>query len=250
MKTTLIFLFACLLAFGFKPVNGQDLIQITPDIQLLKISDGFYIHQSYTNSEQYGRFSSNGLLVIKNGKALMIDTPVTNEETKTISDFLKDSLGVKLTTFIGGHSHSDCIGGMGYLNNRGVRTILNSKTKQICIEQHLPLPVETFDNELKLKFENIDVECRYFGGGHSVDNIVVYFPGQQILFGGCLIKTMQSRNLGNTADAVISEWDNTVQKVIDAYPDCKLVVPGHGNYGSSKLLTHTIDLVKAHKVQH
>jgi metallo-beta-lactamase class B len=64
-----------------------------------------------------------------------------------------------------------------------------------------------------------------------------------ILFGGCLIKSIDSNGLGNLSDAVVADWDKTIEKVMKKYPVIKTVIPGHGNFGGPELLTHTIELV-------
>jgi metallo-beta-lactamase class B len=218
-------------------------IRINDDIELIQLADGFYMHQTFGNSLDFGRFSSNGLLVIKNGKAFMIDTPVSNETTAKIAEYLKDSMNVQIQLFTGGHFHVDCIGGMEYLKNAGVKTFLNCRTEKKCKELKLPLPDTTFDEKYLFNFEGIPVECRFVGGGHSADNITVYFPDQKILFGGCFVKSSNSTNLGNLQDAVTGEWKASIQKVIDLYPSVHTVIPGHGDFGGIELLYHTIDLV-------
>lgn len=44
-----------------------------------------------------------------------------------------------------------------------------------------------------------------------------------------------------------SEWPLSIQKVINRYPDVKLVVPGHGKVGDISLLTHTQKLALSAK---
>jgi metallo-beta-lactamase class B len=202
-------------------------IRVNDDIELIQLADGFYMHQTFVNSTEFGRFSSNGLLVIKNGKAFMIDTPVTNETTAKIATYLKDSMDAQIQLFTGGHFHVDCIGGMEYLKNAGVKTFLNCRTEKKCRELNLPLPDTTFNENYLFNFEGIPVECRFVGGGHSADNITVYFPDQKILFGGCFVKSANSTNLGNLQDAVVGEWKASIQKIIDLYPSVKIVIPGH-----------------------
>jgi metallo-beta-lactamase class B len=201
------------------------------------------MHQTMVNTPEFGRFSSNGLLVIKNGKAFMIDTPVTNETTAKIATYLKDSMNVEIQLFTGGHFHVDCIGGMEYLKTADVKTFLNKRTKIKCIENKLPLPDTTFDESYFFNFEGIPVECRFVGGGHTADNIIAYFPDQKILFGGCLVKSANSPNLGNLKDAVVGEWKATIQQIINLFPSVKFVIPGHGDLGGIELLYHTIELV-------
>jgi metallo-beta-lactamase class B len=245
--TRIVLILACLIPFMTMAFSPDQNIRINDDIELIKISDGFYMHQTLVNSHEFGRFASNGLLVIKNGRAFMIDTPVTNETTAKIAKYLKDSMDVEIKLFTGGHFHVDCIGGMEFLKSSGVKTFLNKRTMNKCIEKNLPLPDTTFVENYFLNFEGIPVECRFVGGGHSADNIIVYFPDQKILFGGCLVKSVGSPNLGNLQDAVVGEWKTTIQRIIDLYPSTKFVIPGHGDYGGIELLYHTIELVDSYQ---
>lgn len=64
------------------------------------------------------------------------------------------------------------------------------------------------------------------------------------MFGGCLIKELEASK-GFLGDANVKEWSNTVEKVKMEYPNVKIVVPGHGEYGDKKLLDYTIKLFEA-----
>lgn len=224
-----------------KAYTQQDTITLSPDIQLIKLSDNVFIHKSYTNAS-FGRFSSNGLIILKNGKALMIDTPMTNDDTERIYSHLTKHYKSTIEVLIGCHSHNDCIGGMPFLQSKGVKTISGSLTKKKCLEQNLSIPEITFEDSYLGEFEGIKYECAYFGGGHTEDNIVVYFPTQKILFGGCLIKSLNSTNMGNISEATPQTWATTVSKAKERFHDAEIVVPGHGNYGGIQLLDFTIEL--------
>ena len=63
------------------------------------------------------------------------------------------------------------------------------------------------------------------------------------MFGGCLIKELDATK-GYLGDANVAAWSNTVEKVKNAYPNVKIIIPGHGNYGDKKLLDYTINLFK------
>jgi hypothetical protein len=52
----------------------DNLINVDGDLQLLRLEDSVYVHITWHRLEQVGRFPSNGLIMIKNGQALMIDT--------------------------------------------------------------------------------------------------------------------------------------------------------------------------------
>lgn len=222
-------------------------VSINPDIKLIKIDNSFYIHKTFFNFPGFGRYPSNGLIFIKNGKALLIDTPVTNSQTEMLYDYLKSSMQSTITQVVIGHSHGDCMGGISFLHEKSVDSICSEKTKQICISRKLPIPKKAFSDILEFEFEGEKIICRYFGSGHTVDNIVVYFPNSNILFGGCLIKSMASKDLGNIKESIIQDWDQTVMKIKEEYPEIKVVIPGHGEFGDINLLDHTIELVKQYK---
>ncbi|MCK0206070.1 MBL fold metallo-hydrolase [Ornithobacterium rhinotracheale] len=64
----------------------------------------------------------------------------------------------------------------------------------------------------------------------------MYFPKDQVLFGGCLVKELGAGK-GNLSDAFPKEWSATIQKVKHAYPEAKIVVPGHGKIGTKRYWT-------------
>lgn len=225
--------------------SGQqhDTIKINRDIQLIHLKDSFFLHVTTDYIEGFGMVSSNGLLVIRNGNALMIDTPMDEIKTAAILDYLRDSMHTNVTVFIPGHWHNDCIGGLAELHRRNVFSIANEMTRAECIKRNLEVPKASFSKYLTWSFCGIPLECRYAGAGHSLDNIVVYIPEQKILFGGCLIKSAGSTTIGNIADADVQAWPKTLKKVQKKYPDAEIIIPGHGSVGSLELIEHTIGVV-------
>jgi metallo-beta-lactamase class B len=245
-KGILLFLLGLmgLVSMYAQPVNT---IEIDSDIQMIPIRDSVYVHVTWHNDEDYGRFSSNGLIVVKNGKALMIDTPMDNDKTERLTRYLKDSMSVDLTQLIIGHFHDDCLGGLGYLQSIGIESIANLLTQDKCREIGLPIPSTAFTDSLIFDFNGLQMDCRYLGAGHSFDNITVWLPDSKILFGGCLVKSMDSKGLGNLSDAVVADWDLTIERLMRKYPRVTTVVPGHGNPGGAELLHHTLELVQKEK---
>jgi metallo-beta-lactamase class B len=88
------------------------------------------------------------------------------------------------------------------------------------------------------------VIIKFFGEGHTRDNVVGYFPSEKILFGGCLIKEVGARK-GYLGDANVADWSGTVRKIKKHYPSVNIVVPGHGAFGNKRLLDYTIRLFKS-----
>jgi metallo-beta-lactamase class B len=58
-----------------------------------------------------------------------------------------------------------------------------------------------------------------------------------------MIKSLDSKDAGYTADADTQKWPRSVEKLLNIYKDAKIVVPGHGNYGDTGLIKHTIEVL-------
>jgi glyoxylase-like metal-dependent hydrolase (beta-lactamase superfamily II) len=83
----------------------------------------------------------------------------------------------------------------------------------------------------------------YPGEGHTRDNIVVWFPARRVLFGGCVVKSIEAGGLGNVNDANLESWPATIGKVMARYPNAKYVIPGHQRWSGRDALRHTLALL-------
>ena len=85
-------------------------------------------------------------------------------------------------------------------------------------------------------------EVYYPGEGHTIDNIVVWFSKEKILYGGCLIKGAEAENLGYLGDAHVSEYETTLKKVQKKCPDPKFIIVSHHDWNNKNSLRHSIKL--------
>ena len=83
------------------------------------------------------------------------------------------------------------------------------------------------------------VELFYPGAAHSTDNLVVYVPSANVLYGGCAVHELSSTSAGNVADADLAEWPTSVERIQKHYPEAEVVIPGHGLPGGLDLLQHS-----------
>jgi metallo-beta-lactamase class B len=217
-------------------------IKVSDDIVLVKLSDRAYVHISQAEIPPFGRVSSNGLVFINGKEAFLFDTPVTEEETRTLLDWIRHSLQVDVAGFIPNHWHIDCMGGLAYLQQQHIPTWANQVTIDSAQVKGLPVPEHGFTDSLQLKLGDKAIECYYLGPAHTTDNIVVWIPSEKILFAGCMVKSLNSRTLGNTADGDLKAYPVTIKKVMDKFPETRIVIPGHGPFGGPELLRHTLEL--------
>ncbi len=226
-------------------LNAQNtVIEINPNLRLIRISDHAFIHESFSQSETYGRLSSNGMVLIENGSAFLFDTPMVDSVTRQLLSYLRDSMKLDIAGFLTNDWHGDSMGGLQSIHNAGIPSYAHEMTRSIAKEKGLPVPKNGFNDSTTIKFGSTEIVCRYHGPAHTMDNIVVWIPKEMILFADCMVKEMKSRDLGFTDDGDLKEYPKTLKKVRDAYPHVAVVIPGHGKSGGIELIDHTIGLTK------
>jgi metallo-beta-lactamase class B len=244
MNRVLFLLFFTLIQLSGICQNVNESLRITKDLELVKISDNAYIHVSYADVPGYGRVSANGLIFINNHNAFLFDTPWTDSLTEALVIYMKDKLDLKISGFIPNHWHSDCMGGLNYLQSQKIVTYANQRTIDIARSKSLPVPKHGFKDSIRLYLDKKIIDCYFLGAAHSQDNIVVWIPSEKILFPGCIVKSLSSTDLGNIADGDLIAYPGTIDKVIRKFRNAKIVIPGHGQSGGLDLLKHTRDLLR------
>ncbi len=263
----LVFLF-CLLIDS--TVLGADELKkafhLSEELQVEKISeDTFLVTHSFP-------WPANSLLVrYPNKYIIWIDTPYTNSATELIWVWIKSKNWKEEIIEINTGFHSDNLGGNGFLHNKsvdiyGTDLIVQmlddrSENTRSKILKWLKKPklkkyydahstaryyppnkiIKVKPNEGVYLLDGL-LEVFYPGSSHSIDNLIIYFPDKKLLFGGCAVKSIQSKNLGFVGDAVMSEWPKSLNNVLNRYKDALLIVPGHGEVGGPELIKHTLSL--------
>lgn len=229
-----------LILFALLTISCVMANELVPELKINKISEGVYLHKSFHKTESFGVVSSNGLIVIDKNKAFILDTPWSTKDTKKLVNWIKQN-GYEPTGSLSTHSHEDRTAGIRWLNDHFIPTYASKLTNELLKKQGKALAKNTFTFP-QYQLNNNIMEVFYPGGGHTIDNVVVWLPKSNILFGGCFIKNLHSIDLGYTGEALIEQWAISVDKVLSKYPQAKTVIPGHGKSGDIRLLTHTKQL--------
>jgi metallo-beta-lactamase class B len=208
-----------------------------------KLSEHVYRHISYLDTDDYGKVACNGMLIIHKNKAVIFDTPTDNPSTTELITYIKNSLKSEIRALIPGHFHEDCVGGIQVFEEYNIPIYISEKTAKLLKKSGQPAlqRTHTFNKQLSIRIGGKTVYANYFGEGHTADNIVGYFPEDQAIFGGCLVKHVGASK-GYLGDANTAEWAETVRKVKSEYPKAEIVIPGHGKWGGTELFDYTIDL--------
>ena len=221
-----------LLLLGFTPfIQAQKVL-------LKQLSENTFVHTSYLQTDDYGHVPCNGLVVRNGQQALIFDTPTDDQSAKELIRLVQDSLLCKIMTVVPTHFHSDCLGGLKAFHEAGIPSIANELTLELAKNSGVEIPKNGFRDSLILEIGRGKVVIKFLGQGHTRDNVVGYFPSEDVLFGGCLMKELGASK-GYLGDANVDEWSATVEKVKKEFPRVKRVVPGHGEAGDSSLLDYT-----------
>ncbi|MBN8682728.1 MAG: subclass B1 metallo-beta-lactamase [Chitinophagales bacterium] len=219
-----------------KMLNSEALI-------ITQVSENSFIHTTYLQTNDFGKVPCNGLIVRNSGEAIVFDTPSNDKDSEALMQWIKTTLNCKIVGIIPTHFHHDCLGGLKAFEQNNIPSYANVQTLELAKANNYTAPQNGFRDSLVLRVGVEKVTVKYFGEGHTKDNVVGYFPGENVMFGGCLVKTMNASK-GYLGDANVAAWSETVEKVKRAYPDVKVVVPGHGDHGGKQLLDYTIQLFK------
>tara|TARA_R100000656_G_scaffold41444_1_gene34581 strand:- start:88 stop:807 length:720 start_codon:yes stop_codon:yes gene_type:complete len=205
-----------------------------PELEIQKIDDGVYLYTAYEKIKGWGLVGSNGLVVVDNKDAYLIDTPISATDTEKLVQWI-DAQGFTAIASISTHFHSDSTGGIAFLNSKSIPTYVSKLTNKLLKNKGEAQATHSF-SENPFWLLNKKIEVFYPGAGHTSDNVVVWLAEQKILFGGCFVKP---EGLGNLGDAVIADWPASAEKLIARYGTANIVVPGHGEIGDASLLEKT-----------
>lgn len=249
IRTSLILLFSLLLFNCKAQKNGRfkpKVVYKSDDLVITQISKNSFEHISYLQTQDFGNVPCNGLIVSNSNETIIFDTPTNDKSSEELIRWLRDTLHYKINAVIPTHFHDDCLGGLKAFQKYNIPSYAYFKTIAFARDHNFAIPQNSFNDSLILKVGNETIIAKFFGEGHTRDNVVGYFPSEHIMFGGCLIKELEA-NKGYLGDANVDAWSDTVEKVKQEFPDVKIVIPGHGEYGNKKLLDYTINLFKTRK---
>jgi metallo-beta-lactamase class B len=250
MKPSLYTFLLTLLSFAFVNCkNSPDGISLPKEVYrseaivVTRISENAYVHTSYLQTNDFGLVPCNGLVVTGGKEAYVFDTPTDDPGSEELIQWIQSKLKLEIKGVLPTHFHNDCLGGLQLFEDRGIPSYASYHTIRLAEENNYALPQNGFSDSLMLNIGEHTILAKYFGEGHTRDNVVVYFPSEDVLFGGCLIKEMGAQK-GFLGDANVNSWSNTVEAVKNRFPAAKIVVPGHGAFGNRDLLDYTINLFK------
>ncbi|WP_462254049.1 subclass B1 metallo-beta-lactamase [Ekhidna sp.] len=234
-------LIACLAFFSGFNQQVSEIMYESENLIIEQITEDVFVHISYLKTDDYGKVKCNGAIFKSENEVIVLDTPTDDSTSLELIKWIEESLKSKVRAVVPTHAHHDCHGGISAFAKKGIASYANSQTITAAKADSVFLNSIPFDSLINLSFGQEKAIISFQGRGHTRENVVAFYPKANALFGGCLVKAIGAGK-GYLGDADTVAWSNTIRLIKSSFPNLKIVIPGHGKTGDSKLLDYTATL--------
>ncbi|MCL6265733.1 subclass B1 metallo-beta-lactamase [Flagellimonas myxillae] len=238
MKFKFLYLFLLIFCIASCKLAKNEVVYKTDNLEIHQLTSGTYVHVSFLQTESFGKVGCNGLLYRNGNDVLIFDTPISDEVSQELLAWIASEWGANVVGVVPTHAHEDCLAGLNTFHESGINSYANQRTQQLAREKGFPIPLNGFQDKMEIEVGNQQVLITFIGEGHTEDNIVGYIPEEQVLFGGCLLKSLGAGK-GYIEEANLGEWPHSIEKIKKEFSTLQFVVPGHGKPGGKELLDFT-----------
>ena len=221
--------------FGQTPKPGLVISHLTGD---------FYVFTTYSIYKGT-RIGANAMYLVTNEGAVLFDSPWDKTQFQPLLDSIWARHQAKVVLCLATHFHEDRTGGLEYYRQQGIKTFTTQRTDGLSKERGMKRAEFLVAKDTVFNVGGYSFKTLYPGPGHAPDNIVVWFEKERILYGGCLIKSAEDRDLGNLSDANVKEYAKSIKKVEQECKYPRFVITGHGDYSNTGSLEHTLKMAEA-----
>ncbi len=237
ISITFIFLFSLTFAFGQTVSN---------ELTITHLKGDFYVFTTY---KIFGtkKQDANGMYMVTDSGVVIFDSPWDTCPFQPLLDSIKKRHHKNVIINIATHSHEDRTSGLAYYRTHGIKTFTTVQTDEISKENGRPRAEFLMQKDTAFHIGQYTFQTYYAGPGHTKDNIVIWFDKEKILYGGCLVKSIDAADLEYIGEANIPEWSKTIKKVQAKFEKPAFIITGHHSWKSSSALEHTLKLIKQHE---
>lgn len=240
MKNSNKYFFVLLGLFFSSAISSQ---QNKLGLSITHLTGNFYVCVSYKILNG-SPFPSNSMYLVTEKGVVLFDTPWDNSDFQPLLDSISNRHHKKVILCIATHFHDDKSAGLSYYASKGIKTYSSALTRELCKDYNDKKASFVFANDTAFNIGSYRLETYYPGEGHTKDNIVIWFEKEKILYGGCFIKSTDTNDIGNIADANVKAWPQSVKNTMHTFPDAKYIIPGHLSWASNKSLEHTLEILE------
>jgi len=239
MNRTILFI----LIFVFNPgsIFGQP---AGSKLEISRLTGDFYIYTTY-NYYKGERIPANGMYLVTDKGVVLFDSPWDTTQFQPLLDSIKTRHNKKVVLCFASHFHEDRTAGLEYYKQQGIKTYTTRQTDELSKKRGMKRAEFLMDKDTTFSVGQYSFQIYYPGHGHAPDNIVIWFEKEKVLYGGCLIKSVEDDNLGNLGDASVTAYAATLKNVQQKCKAPKHIITGHSDWTSTQSLKHTLKMALA-----
>jgi len=224
------------LIFSMTNIFGQ---AENPKLKISHLTGDFYIYTTYNNYQET-QVPANGMYLVTDNGVVMLDTPWDTTQFQPLLDSIKLKHNKSVVMCFATHWHSDKTAGLEYYRQLGIKTYTTALTDELSKKNNKKRAEFLMTKDTVFQVGQYSFETYYPGQGHTEDNIVIWFEKEKILYGGCLIKGADDKDLGYLGDGNAAEYASTLKKVQERCRNPKFIVIAHSDWKNINSLKHSI----------
>jgi len=219
-----------------------------PKLKITHLIGDFYIYTTYNFYEE-NKVPANGMYLLTNNGVVLFDTPWDTTQFQPLIDSISVKHHKNIYMCIATHWHDDRTEGLEYYKQKGIKTYTTKRTDELSKKYNKKRAEFLIENDTVFNIGQYSFETYYPGQGHTVDNIVLWFKNEKILYGGCLIKGADAENLGFLGDGNILAYEKTLKNVKKKFSNPNFIIVSHHDWNNKNSLNHSIQLAKNLKMK-
>jgi metallo-beta-lactamase class B len=222
-----------------------------PVMRLSKLTGPLYL----VEDEHY--VATNSLVYIGPGSVTVVGATWTPDTAKLLADQIRKLTDRPIREVIDTSPDPEWSGGNAYWKRIGARILAHRVTYDF-LQSHwtttvatsrrnhptypnLPLVLPTQVEQSDFDLQHGDVRVLYLGPSHTAADVFVYFPREQVLDAGSILKEY----LGNMAKADVRQYPNTLKRLKSLGLPIRIIISGHWSaVHGPELIDHYLDLLE------
>lgn len=217
---------------------------------LTRITDHVYSYVDINEASAANSFGANAGIIICEKGIVVVDTLISANEAKRFIRDIRKISDKPIRYVINTHYHLDHSFGNAEFAKLGAVIVAQAGcaeemrkkaagaladaagyglTPEEMAGTEIAYPDITFTDRIQFDLGGVDVELIYITPSHSKGSIMVYLPGEKVVFAGDILFTNVYPYMG---DGDISGWQRNLEFL--AALDADKIVPGHGPLSSKK----------------